>query len=171
MWVDPLDNLWIADGERGIRQVLPNGTITSVELGSGTYNIRAVIGDATGDLYASTNGPDYLLKISGGTATQVVGTGSRGYNGTVDSNCNFLSGNQVQIDQPSGLAVRSDGAILFADTGNNIVRAYFPGPDTVVDLGGRARHHRLSAAVGSVRAAPTGTATGRTIPSSTSPWR
>ncbi len=72
----------------------------------------------------------------GGKATPVVGTGTSGYNGTVDDLCNLLPGAQVQIDHPTGLAVRADGRVLFADTGNNVVRAYQPAYDTV-DLGGQ----------------------------------
>jgi hypothetical protein len=73
-----------------------------------------------------------------GTATPVVGTGQSGYNGTVDPVlCNALPANQVQVNQPAGLAVRSDGGVLFADSGNNIVRMYVPAPGTVVDLGGQ----------------------------------
>jgi uncharacterized protein YjbI with pentapeptide repeats len=73
----------------------------------------------------------------GGQATPVVGTGTSGYNGTVDGMCNLLPANQVQLNHPTGLSVRADGDVLFADTGNNVVRAYVPAYDTVVDLGGR----------------------------------
>ena len=66
----------------------------------------------------------------GGKATPVVGTGTSGYNGTVDGLCNLLPGDQVQVDHPAGLAVRSDGAVLFADTGNNLVRVYVPATAT-----------------------------------------
>jgi hypothetical protein len=76
------------------------------------------------------------MPVVGGQATPVVGTGTSGYNGTVDSLCDLLSGNQVQVDTPGGVSVRPDGAILFADTGNNIVRAYFPVTQVVVDEAG-----------------------------------
>ncbi|HEY2595977.1 MAG TPA: pentapeptide repeat-containing protein [Chloroflexota bacterium] len=74
--------------------------------------------------------------VVGGQATPVVGTGTSGYNGTVDMYCNLLSATQVQVDTPAGVSVRADGAILFADTGNNIVRAYVPVDGTVVDEAG-----------------------------------
>jgi hypothetical protein len=47
----PLGSLWIAEAQRGIRRVRPNGTITSVDLGSGTCAIQSMAGDATGALY------------------------------------------------------------------------------------------------------------------------
>jgi hypothetical protein len=34
------------------------------------------------------------------------------------------------------LALRPDGAVLFADTGNNLARAYVPAYGHVIDLGG-----------------------------------
>jgi uncharacterized protein YjbI with pentapeptide repeats len=71
-----------------------------------------------------------------GQATPVVGTGTSGYNGTIDGLCNLLPGTQVQLDHPTGLSVRADGDVLFADTGNNIVRAYNPAYGHVVDLAG-----------------------------------
>ena len=80
--------------------------------------------------------PGAALSV-GGQARPVVGTGTSGYNGTIDGLCNLLPGTQVQIDHPTGLAVRADGRVLFADTGNNVVRAYQPAYETVVDLGGQ----------------------------------
>ncbi|MBV9582891.1 MAG: pentapeptide repeat-containing protein [Chloroflexi bacterium] len=139
VWVDPVGNLWIADGVRGIRHVLPNGTISSLDLGSGPYDIQSVVGDATGHLYATTTKPDYLLQVdlASGQVTQAVGTGTSGYNGTCcDAFGDNLPGNQVQVAQPTGLSLRLDGDVLFADTGNNLVRAYVPSQGTVIDLGG-----------------------------------
>ena len=134
-----LGELWIADGRRGLRHVLPNGAITSLDLGAGPYDIQSVVGDSAGHLYATTVGPDYLLQVdpASGQASQVVGTGTSGYNGTTDPNLgNLLPGNQVQIDHPTGLAVRLDGDVLFADSGNNLVRAYVPAQGHVIDLAG-----------------------------------
>jgi hypothetical protein len=46
-------------------------------------------------------------------------------------------GTDVQIDKPGGLAVDMNGNIMFADTGNGLIRAYVPDYGTVIDdLGG-----------------------------------
>ena len=68
----------------------------------------------------------------------VVGNGTSGYNGNLDVTGTLAAGTDVQIDKPGGLSVDLNGNILFADTGNNLVRAYVPDQDTVIDdLGGK----------------------------------
>jgi uncharacterized protein YjbI with pentapeptide repeats len=135
IWVDPSGHLFIADGRQGIREVQPDGTIATVAGGGGTYDIRSVAGDTGGNLYATT--ADYLLKVdpAGGKVTRVVGTGTSGYNGNTDSN-GLLHGNQVQIDHPAGAAIALNGNVVFTDTDNNLVRAYVPSSDHVINLAG-----------------------------------
>ena len=138
VWIDPLGVLIIADGPAGLRQVGIDGTL-SLLAGTNAYNMRSVVGDTTGSLYAAANNPDYLIQVdSSGTVSVAVGTGSSGYNGNTDPNFGFLlHGNQVQISDPGGLSVDANGNILFADTGNNMVRAYVPQSQDVMDpLGG-----------------------------------
>jgi uncharacterized protein YjbI with pentapeptide repeats len=137
VWAGPGGQIYIADGDRGIRQVHPNGTITTVM--SGSYSVRSVVGDTAGNLYATTNDPAYLIKIhlADGSVTKVVGTGESGYNGNTDPNTGLLlPGNQVQINHPDGLAMALDGDVVFADTGNNLIRAYVPSSNHVINLGG-----------------------------------
>jgi uncharacterized protein YjbI with pentapeptide repeats len=145
VWVDPRGHLWIADGPQGIREVLPDGTITTeccqlgVRPGSGLGVFRGVVGDITGNLYATSNAPDYLVKIdlTSGQVTTVVGTGTSGYNGNTDPNTGLLlPGTSVQVNQPRGLSVGLNGDVVFADTANNLVRAYVPASGHVVNLGG-----------------------------------
>jgi uncharacterized protein YjbI with pentapeptide repeats len=134
VWVDPSGHVFIADGHQGIREVQPDGTIATVA-GSGSYDIRSVTGDPSGDLYATT--PDYLLKVDlpGGKVTRVVGTGTSGYNGNTGSN-GLLPGDQVQINHPGGPSVALDGNVVFTDTANNLVRAYVPRSNHVINLAG-----------------------------------
>ena len=138
VWIDPLGRLVIADGLAGLRQVGADGTLSLLE-GTNAYDVRSVVGDATGSLYAAAHNPDYLIQIdTSGNVSVAVGTGASGYNGNSDPDFgSLLDGNQVQISDPSGLSVDRDGNILFADTGNNMVRAYVPQSQHVMDpLGG-----------------------------------
>ncbi len=139
VWVNPDGELFIADGARGIREVLANGNITTIGSTPGTSDVVSVTGDAGGNLYAATNNPDYILQInlaSGQTST-VVGTGQSGYNGNQDSFGNLLPGPQVQINHPQGLSVALNGEVLFADSANHLIRAYAPSTGFVIDdLGG-----------------------------------
>ena len=132
----PGGQIYIADGDRGIREVHPNGAITPV---SRSYGVRDIVGDTAGNLYATTNDPAYLIKIhlADGSVTKVVGTGTSGYNGNTDPSTGLLlPGNQVQMNHPDGLAMGLDGDVVFADTGNNLIRAYVPSSNHVIDLGG-----------------------------------
>jgi len=144
VWASPSGELFIADGLRGIREVLPNGNITSIGPTPGTSDVISVAGDAVGNLYAATNSPDYLLQINltSGQVTSVVGTGTSGYNGNgnTDTHSRLLPGTQVQINHPQGLSVALNGNVVFADSTNHLIRAYVPptGPSTghVIDLAG-----------------------------------
>jgi hypothetical protein len=136
VWVSPSGQLFIADGKRGIRRVGLDGTITTLATGTpGTYDFVSVAGDASGIVWAASNGPDYIVKVdvAAGTATQAVGTGTSGYNGNADSNDFLLPGNQVQVNAPTSLSVAINGDVVFADTENHLIRAYNVAADTVVD--------------------------------------
>jgi uncharacterized protein YjbI with pentapeptide repeats len=95
------------------------------------------IPDSTSDPNGFRQAMRDIFGTVGATVSTVVGTGTSGYNGTIDDLCNLLPGTQVQLNHPTGLSVRADGDVLFADTGNNIVRAYNPAYGHVVDLGGQ----------------------------------
>jgi len=137
VWVDPYGNVYIADGTQGIRVVSRrSGTIKSIDTRG--LDVRSVVGDPNGDLYATTNAPDYLIKLSpAGQMITVVGTGTSGYNGNTTRSGQLAPGTQVQINRPGGLSIGPDGDVIFADAGNNLIRAYVPTTGRVIDaLGG-----------------------------------
>jgi uncharacterized protein YjbI with pentapeptide repeats len=136
--VGPAGELLIADGHRGLRTVSAAGVIGTVA-GTTAYDVRYVAQGPSGQVYATSNGPDYLLAIAvaKGQVTKVVGTGTSGYNGTTNSLGLLLPGTSVQIDHPQGLTIGLDGDVVFADTANGLVRAYVPSSGHVVELGGR----------------------------------
>jgi uncharacterized protein YjbI with pentapeptide repeats len=133
VWASPTGQLYIADGTRGIRDVSPaGGTITTINTGS--YDVRSIVGDLSGNLYAATSNPDYLIKITPtGQVTTVVGTGTSGYNGNTNAFGSLSPGTAVQINDPQGLSLGLDGDVVFADTGNNLIRAYVPSSGHVID--------------------------------------
>jgi hypothetical protein len=139
VWIDPLDRLVIADGRAGLRQLAMDGTLSSIT-GIVAYDVRSVVGDATGSLYAAVRNPDYIIQVDpiSGQVRQMVGTGTSGYNGnSAPLTGLLLPGTSVQINAPAGLSVDLNGNVLFADTGNNLVRAYVPSSGSVIDhLGG-----------------------------------
>ncbi|HJZ36765.1 MAG TPA: pentapeptide repeat-containing protein [Solirubrobacterales bacterium] len=132
VWVDPEGRIYIADGWMGVRVVGRNGYIGSVM--SDRPDVHAVVGDASGDLYATTD--RYLLKIDleEQDVTRVVGTASPGFNGNKTTHHTLARGTDVQISDPRGLSVSRDGDILFADGGNDLIRAYVPSSGHVSDV-------------------------------------
>ena len=138
VWVSPSGELFIADGTRGVRRVGLDGVITTVPTdvagAAGPYDIVSVAGDAAGNLWAAANDPDYILRVdlTSGTTTVAVGTGTSGYNGNTNS-FGLANGDQVQVNKPTSLSVAIDGDVVFADTGNNLIRAYVPTEDTVIN--------------------------------------
>jgi hypothetical protein len=65
--------------------------------------------------------------------TRVVGTGTAGYNGNKTIHETLAPGTAVQVNQPTGLSVARNGDVLFADSGNNLIRAYVPSSGHVID--------------------------------------
>jgi uncharacterized protein YjbI with pentapeptide repeats len=141
VWVGTLGQVVIADGPSGLREIHANGTLSTIG-GTNTYDLRSVTGDSAGNLYAAARNPDYIIQVDLNTAlvNVVVGTGTSGYNSNTNSLSGMLQpGPQVQIDAPGGLSVAADGNVLFADTGNSLIRAYVPSSGNVIDdLGGVA---------------------------------
>jgi uncharacterized protein YjbI with pentapeptide repeats len=132
VWVDPAGHIYIADGTHGAREVTEDGKIVSA--GAAEFDVRSVVGDSAGDLYATTD--DYLLRIAGKDreVTKVVGTGTNGYNGNKNTNGSLAPGSAVQINHPVGLSVTADGNVLFADSANNLIRAYVPSSRHVINV-------------------------------------
>jgi uncharacterized protein YjbI with pentapeptide repeats len=141
VWVGTLGQVVIADGPSGLREIRADGTLSTIG-GTNTYDVRSVTGDSGGNLYAATRNPDYIIQVDLNTAlvSLVVGTGTSGYNSNTDSLTGMLQpGTQVQINAPGGLSVDVNGNVLFADTGNSLLRAYVPSSGSVIDdLGGVA---------------------------------
>ncbi|MEZ0291145.1 MAG: pentapeptide repeat-containing protein [Solirubrobacteraceae bacterium] len=133
VWASPSGELFIADGERGIRQVAADGTITTIATDE-PRDIVSVAGDATGVLYAAAHDPDYLLQVdlASGKSSIVAGTGTSGYNGNQGA-FGLAPGTEVQLNQPNSLSVALDGDVVFADTGNHLIRAYVPSTGYIID--------------------------------------
>jgi uncharacterized protein YjbI with pentapeptide repeats len=138
-WVSPEGDIYIADGLRGIREV-DGATGKIVSYATGGLNIHAVVGDFSGNLYALSRDPDYLIRLKLGVehpaVEKLAGTGKDGYNGDSDAFGQLLPGTSVQVNDPQDLSITADGDIVFADTGNSLIRAYVPSSRHVINLAG-----------------------------------
>ncbi len=134
--VDVTGAVLIADGSAGVRRVAPDGLLTTLAPGSATGSVVSVVSAADGTVYAAAHDPDYIIAVDPATkeVTQVVGTGISGYNSNSGGPLGLLlPGTQVQINEPNGLSVDRGGNVLFADTGNSLIRAYVPSTTNVID--------------------------------------
>ena len=119
--VDAFGDVFIADsGNERIREVTPNGVITTVA-GNGNCcysgdggpatsawlnNPYAVVIDASGNLYIADTGNNRIREVSGGIITTVAGNGTSGYAG--DSG----SATSAELSSPDGVAVDSLGNLV-----------------------------------------------------------
>lgn len=135
VWVNPSGQVFIADGDAGVRETHRDGTIHYV--GAGISGVRSVVGNGFGDLYAATASGIYEFTPGDrASVKRVVGTGTAGYNGDTDQFGNLRPGDKVMVDHPQGLTIGLNGDVLFSDTGNDLIRAYVPSSGRVIDLAG-----------------------------------
>jgi len=129
--VDTSGNLYLAESnsESGayecpscIRKISAAGTITTVAVGLGLIEPRALATDQAGTLYIAETGTGRIRKISPEGFTSIVAgngaTTSYGGDGGPVTGAQFF--------WPTGVAVDADGTVYVADTFNNRVRAVSP---------------------------------------------
>ena len=116
-----------------IRRIDPNGIITTVA-GNGSNGFNgdgaalatslsypfAVVSAPDGSLVFSDSGNNRVRRLAGGNITTIAGIGIAGYAGD--------GGPAVAaaLNTPDGLLYKSDGTLLIADSGNNVIRAVSP---------------------------------------------
>ena len=163
--------LYIADsGNHAIRRVDPSGTISTVA-GTGTSGFSGDDGAATlarlsqpedvsTDGYGTFFIADYLnnriRQVLGGTITTLTGGTTLGYTGD--------GGPAVSatVDFPMGVAALGSGALLIADTSNNVIRRIDAGGTmvTIAGTGSAGYWGDGSAAVSAQLSRPEGVAVG-----------
>jgi len=99
-----------------------NGPATSAHL-TEPYGVAL---DSAGNLYISDAGNNRVRKVVNGVISTVAGNGTRGYGGDGGS------ATVAEIDDVSGLAVDSAGAVYIADTANHRVRKVANGIITTI---------------------------------------
>ncbi len=151
--LDNAGNLYVADIDNFRVLFFPAGSTTATRVygqgGSFSSAIQnnggpsanslnyagAVAVDSSGNLYVADGGNNRVLFYSAGntTATRVYGQG-----GSFTSNSANNGGvSAASLDQPSGLALDSNGNLYVADTGNNRVLFYQSGSTTATQVYGQ----------------------------------
>jgi sugar lactone lactonase YvrE len=128
---DAVGNLYIADlNDNIIRKVDLAGIITTVA-GSGEQGYSGdggaatdaqldspagVAVDASGNLYIADTHNQCIREVVGGNITTITGTGVAGFSGDGGAAASAM------LNQPTALAVGSDGSLYVADTDNHRIR-------------------------------------------------
>jgi len=130
---DAAGDLFIADeGNSNIREISPDGTVTTIAGGTSagsadgvgaqaSFNApRGLAVDSSGDIYVADTNNDDIRKITpNGTVTTIAGT--PGQAGDLDG-----PANQALFDEPRGVSVDASGNIYVTDSGNGVVRMITP---------------------------------------------
>jgi sugar lactone lactonase YvrE len=126
--VDNGGTLYIADlGNNRIRQVSPDGAITTVPGTESLLAPRNVAVDAAGTLHISEFGGARVWRIrAGGVLETVAGTGTSGFAGDGGP------ASAAQLSYPAGLAFDAAGNLYIADSSNHRIRKIAGGVITTV---------------------------------------
>jgi uncharacterized protein (TIGR03437 family) len=139
--IDSLNNLYIADtGNNVVRKLTPAGTITSIA--SQLNNPLSVAIDAQGSVYIADSGNNRILQVTASGTSSTFATINGPLAVAVDASGNLMVADASQIwkvtpdgtaspliasvigglTSPTGLAFASDGSLVIADTGANVIR-------------------------------------------------
>lgn len=145
--VDSAGDIFIADfGNQVVREVLPNGTITTVagnatpgysgDGGKATLaQLNGPIGlalDSAGNLYIADSLNHVVRVVSpSGTINTYAGNGGLGYSGDGGLAIN------AQLSTPSGLAIDPTDVLYISDPGDSVVRIVTP-TGVIATIGGNA---------------------------------
>ncbi|WP_103888420.1 NHL domain-containing protein [Actinacidiphila yanglinensis] len=150
-------DLFIADsGNNVVREVTSDGTIHRFA-GTGTAGSNgsskaldhrlngpaAVAVDASKNVWISDTRNNQVIEVSSkGTVVRVVGDGRAGYAG------DGKSASHARLNQPTGLALDSDGNLYIADSANNLIRRVDAKSGTITTVAGNYTADQASDGLG-----------------------
>jgi len=119
--VDATGNLFIADSSNErIREVGTNGLITTVAGNGSTsvlYSPSSVAVDVTGNIFIADSNNNRIREMgTNGIITTIAGNGTQGYSGDGGAATN------MELNDPSGVAVDATGNLFIADSFNSRIR-------------------------------------------------
>ncbi len=140
--IDKNGNVYVADaGNNMIRMISPSGIVSTLA-GNGTAGFAngpaaaasfnqpsGVAVDLPGNVYVADAGNNVIREISAnGIVTTYSGTGAQG-------STDGVAGAGISYNNPTGLAMNSQGYIFVADQGNNKIREIYPNGEVLTYAG------------------------------------
>lgn len=130
--VDRGGNVYIADSGNHVIREIAGGNIQTV-VGGATGQIlndpESVVVDSSGNLYISDQSGYRIWKYSNGVLSTIAGNGYAGFSGDNGP------GVDASLDQPSAIALDSQGYLYICDTDNSVIRKLAP-DGTVTTIAG-----------------------------------
>ena len=137
--IDANNNIYIADTANGkIRKITPQGNIATIL--DGLDNPEYVSVDRTGTVYVADTGNDRVLQLAPSGTASVLAQILKPAAVMVDGNGNVWLSELTRVSQiaangafsiiadglqtPRGLALTTDGQLLIAETGTNLIRGW-----------------------------------------------
>jgi sugar lactone lactonase YvrE len=126
------------DGNTGVMTVLAGTGVSGYTGDSGsalaaTLNApSAVVFGAAGNLFIADTGNNVIRSVCAATGviTTVAGTGTAGYTGDLGL------ATSARLNQPKGMAISVAGELYVADSGNNVIRRFYPVGGTIQTIAG-----------------------------------
>jgi sugar lactone lactonase YvrE len=116
--VDPLDNVYVVQGDGMIRKITSAGVVTTLAGWGNTSWLYGVAVDAAGNIYVADYGGNKIRKVSpAGVVTIVAGSGNSGSSDGIGAAASF--------DSPFGVAVDASGSLYVADYSEKIRKIVF----------------------------------------------
>jgi len=138
---DMAGNLFVADsGNNAIRKITPDGLMASLPVATQLNNPVTVATDAQGSVYIADSGNNQIVKVTASGTTSILATIAGLQAVAIDAMGNVFAADATQVwnvtpagvatsmitglHSPSGIAFATDGSLLIADTGANLIRQW-----------------------------------------------
>ncbi len=135
---DIFGNLYVADsGNNEVRKMTPGGLIATLPVATQLNNPVSVATDAEGSVYIADSGNNRIVKVTAAGTAGMFATIAGPQALAVDPSGNVLVADSTQIwtitpagvassmitglSSPTGITVASDGSLLIAETGANLI--------------------------------------------------
>jgi hypothetical protein len=113
---DASGNIYVADaGNNLIRKISPAGVVSTLAGPAGFNGPNSLAVDSAGNVYVTDAGNNQIKKVTpAGVVSVVAGNGTQGAANGMGAAASF--------NHPGGIIIISQGVIVIADSGNNLIR-------------------------------------------------
>ncbi len=117
--LDALGNLFVSDyGNNAIREITPDGTVTTFYHSTGTFGPAGLTIDGSGNIIVAAQDANQIISITPGATASTIAGSTSGYTNATGTSAKFNSPTDVKVD--------GSGNLFVADYLNNAIREIDP---------------------------------------------